>query len=170
MTLKHALLALAALASLALASTAQADVLPVAPPEAVGLSSERLEAITDRLEGGIRKGEIPGAVLLIARRGKIAYFEALGHLDPQHPTSMPKDAIFRIYSMSKPITSVAAMILFEEGKLTLEQPVAQYLPQFAKLQVAADNKPTGRKGGRVLRGGKDTVTVPLTGAVKSAAE
>lgn len=87
------------------------------------------------------KSEIPGAVLLIARKGKIGYFEAFGALDPQTHTSMTKDAIFRIHSMSKPITTVAAMTLFEDGKIGLEEPVGKYLPQLMKLQVAADNKP-----------------------------
>src|SRR5260370_12384632 len=93
------------------------------------------------LRTNIAAGEIPGAELLIARHGKIAYFESLGLLDPQAKTEMRKDAIFRIYSMSKPITSVAAMMLFEEAKLTLNEPVGKYIPALAKLQVATDNKP-----------------------------
>jgi len=78
-------------------------------------------------------------VLLIARQGKIAYFENLGFLDAQAKTPMPKDAIFRIYSMTKPITSVAAMILFEEGRITLGEPIGKYIPALAKAQVAANN-------------------------------
>ena len=124
---------------LALATLARANGLPFAAPEDVGLSSERLGKITEMLRANIAKSEIPGAVLLIARQGKIAYFENLGSLDPQAKTPMPKDAIFRIYSMSKPITTVAAMILFEEGRITLDEPIGKYIPVLGKPQVAANN-------------------------------
>jgi CubicO group peptidase (beta-lactamase class C family) len=126
---------------LALVSAAVAETLPNAKPEEVGFSSERLGRVTEMLRTNIAAGEIPGAVLLIARHGKIAYFESLGLLDPQAKTPMSKDAIFRIYSMSKPITSVAAMMLFEEAKFTLNEPVGKYIPALAKMQVATDNKP-----------------------------
>src|SRR5215813_11805883 len=104
-------------------AVAQAQSLPSATPEQVGLSSERLGKITARLRDDVEKGTIPGAVLLVARHGKIAMFEAIGARDPAAKTPMTKDAIFRIYSMSKPITSVATMILFEDGRVGLEQPV-----------------------------------------------
>ena len=118
-----------------------AEGLPTARPEEVGLSLERLGRITEMLRKNIAAGEIPGAVLLIARKGKIAYFESLGLLDPQAKTAMRKDALFRIYSMSKPITTVAAMMLFEDGAFTLGDPVDKYLPALARMQVAADDKP-----------------------------
>ena len=126
---------------------ASADPLPTTPPESVGLSSERLQRITETLKADIAKGTIPGAVLLISRHGKIAYFEAMGSLDPEKKTPMTKDAIFRIYSMTKPITTVAAMMLFEEGKLALNDPVAKYIPAFKDVKVGeekpgADGKPT----------------------------
>ena len=124
---------------LALGALAQAASLPFTNPEDVGLSSERLGKLTEMLRANIAKSEIPGTVLLIARHGKVAYFENLGLLDPQAKTPMPKDAIFRIYSMSKPITTVAAMILFEEGKITLDEPVGKYIAALAKPQVAANN-------------------------------
>jgi CubicO group peptidase (beta-lactamase class C family) len=130
-----------ALAWLTLASVAAAETLLSAKPEEVGFSSERLGRVTEMLRTNINAGEIPGAVLLIARRGKIAYFESLGLLDPQAKTPMPKDAFFRIYSMSKPITSVAAMMLFEEAKVALNEPATKYIPALAKMQVATDNKP-----------------------------
>jgi CubicO group peptidase (beta-lactamase class C family) len=110
-------------------------------PDEVGFAPDRLKRITDTLNAGITSDTLPGATLLIARHGKIAYFETFGALDPQTKTPMPKDAIFRIYSMSKPITSVAAMILVEEGKLFLEDPVAKYLPQFKDVKVAVNNAP-----------------------------
>src|SRR5215472_8681996 len=126
---------------LALVSTAVAETLPNAKPEDVGFSSERLGRVTEMLRTNIAAGEIPGAVLLIARHGKIAYFESLGLLDPQAKSPMHKDAIFRIYSMSKPITTVAAMMLFEDARLALNEPVGKYIPAMAKMQVATDNKP-----------------------------
>ena len=131
----------AALAWLALISVVAAETLPRAKPEEVGFSSDRLRRVTEMLRTNIAAGEIPGAVLLIARHGKIAYFESLGLLDPQAETPMRSDAIFRIYSMSKPITTVAAMMLFEEGKLSLNEPVGKYIPALTKMQVATDNKP-----------------------------
>ena len=124
---------------------ATAQVLPIAKPEEVGLSSVRLAQLTEVLRTNIAKGEIPGVVLLIARSGKIPYFESLGQLDPQAKTAMRKDAIFRIYSMSKPITSVAAMMLFEDAAFTLADPVGKYLPSLAKMQVATDNEPNSEE-------------------------
>jgi CubicO group peptidase (beta-lactamase class C family) len=127
------------------AAIAHAQGLPTAKPEQVGLSSERLARITEMLGDNIAKGDIPGAVLLIARHGKAAYFESLGALDPQTKTPMRKDAIFRIYSMSKPITTVAAMMLYEEGRITLDEPIGKYLPQLAKPMVGVEI--TGSSGG-----------------------
>jgi CubicO group peptidase (beta-lactamase class C family) len=120
--------------------TALADPLPTTPPESVGLSSKRLQMITDSLKADIANGTIPGAILLISRHGKIAYFEAMGSLDPEKKTPMTKDAIFRIYSMTKPITTVVAMMLFEEGKLTLTDPVAKYIPSFKDVKVGDEKK------------------------------
>ena len=85
--------------------------LPRADPEAVGLSSERLERINEVLHAKVDAGEIPGYVALVARHGKVAYFEAYGIQDPTKKTPMATDSIFRVYSMTKPLTSVAAMIL-----------------------------------------------------------
>src|SRR5690348_9126877 len=94
----------------------QAQSLSTATPEEVGFSRERLERIAYTINGEIAKGIIPGGTLLIARNGKIAYYKSFGWLDVAAKTPMPKEAIFRIYSMSKPIASVAAMILVEQGK------------------------------------------------------
>lgn len=132
---------------LSISLSALADPLPTAPPESVGLSTERLTRITETLKASVAKGDIPGAVLLISRNGKVAYFEAMGSLDPEKKTPMSKDAIFRIYSMTKPITTVAAMMLFEEGKLALTDPVAKHIPAFKDVKVGeaksgADGKPT----------------------------
>lgn len=115
-----------------------APMLPAALPEEVGLSPPRLARLTDVLRSEIERGRVPGAVALIARRGKLAYFEALGARDPASGAPMQKDTIFRIYSMTKPIVSVAAMMLWEEGKFLLNDPVAKYLPDFADPQVAVE--------------------------------
>jgi len=122
--------------TLILIRSALAQGLDFGPPEDLGFSTERLGRITDMLKSDVDKSVLPGATLLIARHGRIAYFESVGWLDPTAKTPMTKDAIFRIFSMSKPIASVAAMILIEEGKLFLGDPVAKYLPQFAGVKVA----------------------------------
>ena len=115
-----------------------APSLPVAASEEVGLSAARLVRLTDVLRAEIDRGRVPGAVALIARRGKLAYFEALGARDPANGAPMHKDAIFRIYSMTKPIVSVAAMMLWEEGRFLLGDPIAKYLPDFAARNVAVE--------------------------------
>jgi CubicO group peptidase (beta-lactamase class C family) len=131
---------------LLLSTAAQAQSLPSAKPEEVGLSSERLGKLTARLKADIEKGVIPGAIVLVARHGKIAMFEPIGMLDPETKAPMTRDAIFRIYSMSKPITSVSTMILFEEGKLALNEPVSKYIPKLGGLKVGVEKPdPSGGK-------------------------
>src|SRR5689334_21851998 len=93
----------------------------------------------------IDKGLVPGAVLLIARHGKIACLEALGYRDREAGAAMATDAIFRIASMTKPLTSVAAMALAEEGKLLIADPVANYVPHFADLKVAGGSDDASAK-------------------------
>jgi CubicO group peptidase (beta-lactamase class C family) len=115
-------------------------------PEDVGLSSARLKRLTDTLRMDIEKALVPGAVVLIARRGKIACLEAFGYRDREAGAPMATDAIFRIASMTKPLTSVAAMMLAEEGKLLIADPVANYVPHFADLKVAVDSdNPSAKK-------------------------
>ena len=138
---------LAALATALLVHAAWAEPLPTAKPEQVGLSSQRLERVGQSFKAQIEQGRFPGAVVVIVRKGKIAYFETFGQRDPATGAPMPKDAIFRLYSMTKPFASVGAMMLVEDGKLTLADPVSKYLPQLATLQVAvpkqdADGKTT----------------------------
>lgn len=118
------------------ASLAFAQGLPTASPEAVGLSSARLARVSELVTGEIAKGRYPGAVALVARRGKVAYFEAFGQRDPQSGAPMTKDTIFRLYSMTKPFASVAAMMLVEDGKILLSDPVSKYLPKLKNLQVS----------------------------------
>jgi CubicO group peptidase (beta-lactamase class C family) len=117
---------------------AMAEPLATASPQSVGFAGDRLQRLTNTLTAEIGKGTIPGAVLLIVRNGKVAYFESLGALDPEKKTPMRKDAIFRIYSMSKPITTTVAMMLVEQGRLALVDPVAKYLPEFKDVQVGEE--------------------------------
>ena len=116
--------------------------LPRAKPEAVGLSSDRLDRITRWLANEVEQNKVPGAVLLVARHGKVAYFEALGKRDPATGAAMTRDTIFRIYSMSKPLTTVSAMMLVEEGRIALGDPIAKYMPQFAKMNVGVEKADT----------------------------
>ena len=133
---------------LAAATAYGADLLPhVAQPEEVGLSSERLERLTRVTQEHVDTGRLPGAVILLARYGKIAYFASFGYRDRAKEAPMTTDAIFRIYSMTKPITSTAVMMLHEEGKLQLSDPVSLYLPELAKLKVSVEktDPSTGQK-------------------------
>ncbi|WP_374568620.1 serine hydrolase domain-containing protein [Ideonella sp.] len=125
----------------------QAAELPRSKPEAEGLSTERLQRITAMLMAGVQDGKIPGAVLMVARHGKVVQYDAVGDLGPEPGIPMERNAIFRIYSMSKPVTSVAAMMLVEDGKLKLDDPVEKYIPAFGKVKVGVekpgpDGKPT----------------------------
>ena len=138
---------------------ALSEPLPSAPPESIGLSSQRLQVLTDALKAGIDKGEIPGAVVIISRHGKIGYFEAMGALDPEKKTPMLKDAIFRIYSMTKPITSILAMMLFEDGRLALGDPVAKYLPEFKDVKVGEERTDAAGKVTLELVTPKQAMTV-----------
>jgi CubicO group peptidase (beta-lactamase class C family) len=134
--------------------------LPRAKPAEVGLSSERLDRIMEVLTEDSKKGTVPGAVLLVARHGKIAYYQATGLLDPTTKAPMTPEAIFRIYSMSKAVTSVSAMMLFEEGKFTLAEPLAKYLPQFARLKVGVEKAdPAGGKPTLELAPAKRPITI-----------
>ncbi len=110
----------------------------VVHPEQLGFSPPRLERITAAYQGYVDRGELPGAVLLIARGDKIAYLRAVGFQDREKKIPMKTDAIFRLASMTKPIVSVAAMMLAEEGQLDLLAPVAKYLPEFKDLQVGVE--------------------------------
>jgi CubicO group peptidase (beta-lactamase class C family) len=117
-----------------------AQDLPVVVPQSVGLSLERLARVTQRIRDDINDGKIPGAVMLVARHGKVAHFEALGVRDRKTGAPMVKDAVFRLASMTKPITIVGALTLIEEGRLRLNTPIAQVLPQFAHMQVGIENR------------------------------
>ncbi|MHC4054869.1 serine hydrolase domain-containing protein [Bradyrhizobium sp. 25ACV] len=109
--------------------------LPEARPETLGLSRLRLQAMSDAFEREIDKGTVPGVTVLVARGGQIGWFEALGRQSPAAATPMARDSIFRIFSMTKPIVSVAIMALVEDGHLLLSDAVAKFIPEFASQQV-----------------------------------
>lgn len=127
---------------LLLISAAQGQEL--AKPESVGLSSERLDRIAQAVQKNIDDKRIAGAVTLVARRGKVVWFKAQGMQDRENNKPMRPDTMFRICSMTKPITSVAVMMLYEEGKFMLEDPISKYLPEFKnpKVLVKPESGPT----------------------------
>ena len=110
--------------------------LPRAEPEAVGMSSVRLARLGDRLREDIDKGRMPGAMVAIARRGHIVHFEAYGYRDREADVPMTEDTIFNIASMTKPVTAVTALTLYEEGRLLIDEPLGHYLPAFRDMRVA----------------------------------
>jgi len=110
-----------------------------AHPADVGLCPERTQRLMDVLRREVASGRLPGAVAMVARRGQIALFEAVGQQDPATGAPMQTDSIFRIYSMTKPVVSVAVMMLVERGQLLLSDPVSRWLPEFANQQVATAN-------------------------------
>jgi CubicO group peptidase (beta-lactamase class C family) len=118
--------------------TSAPQPLPAAAPGKIGLSAAALGRLGRVLDGEVRRGRVPGAVALIARHGRIGYFESFGRRDPADPSPMSKDTIFRIYSMTKPVTSVAAMMLWEEGAFLLDDAIDRYLPDLADLAVAVE--------------------------------
>jgi CubicO group peptidase (beta-lactamase class C family) len=117
-----------------------AELQPVAHPEEAGFAADRLQRLTDAFQGYVDQGRLPGAVVLIARGDKVAYLRTFGWQDRERHIAMRPDSIFRIYSMTKPIVSVAAMSLAEEGKLDLAAPVSQYLPEFKDAQVGVERR------------------------------
>jgi CubicO group peptidase (beta-lactamase class C family) len=119
------------------ASTAAADNLSYADPEEVGMSAERLERIMPVLQSYVDEGELVGVVSMIARRGEVVHLDHYGTLNKDTGQAVADNSLFRIYSMTKPITSLAIMMLYEEGRLQLNDPVSNYLPEFADLKVAS---------------------------------
>jgi CubicO group peptidase (beta-lactamase class C family) len=140
-----------ALAAMVVAATASLPLqarelqpLATATPEQVGMSGERLRRISTMLRQEIADGKLPGAVVMVARRGKIIYSDAIGFQDKGENTPMKLDSIFRIYSMTKPLASVAAMMLVEDGVIQLTDPIAKFLPAFKDMKVSVAH--TGEDG------------------------
>jgi len=117
----------------------QTPPLPQAKPEALGLSHLRLQRMSDAFKREIDKGTLPGATVMVARRGQIGWFEALGRQNPAASTPMALNSIFRIFSMTKPIVSVGIMMLIEDGHFLLGDPVAKFIPEFADQKVGVEN-------------------------------
>lgn len=116
------------------------ELRPVDHPEEIGFAADRLQRVTEAFQGYVDSGRLPGAVVLIVRNDKVAYFHAFGYQDREKQIAMAPESIFRIASMTKPIVTVAAMTLAEEGKLDLAAPVSQYLPEFKDLQVGVEQR------------------------------
>ena len=112
-----------------------AQGLPMAIPEEVGVSTKRLKRIRSLLQGYYNSGQVSGFLTVVARRGKIVHFETIGMRDVENSKPVEPDTIFHIYSMSKPITSVAVMMLYEEGHFQLGTPVSQFIPEFENMKV-----------------------------------
>ncbi len=135
---RFSLIALVSTAFVSQIPATQAQVLPSAKPEAVGMSAERLNRIGNWMRAEVAQKRIPGASVMVVRGGKVTYVETVGQRGPDNDAPMKSDDIFRIYSMTKPIVSVAAMMLVEEGKLLLEAPVSRYIPSFANVKVGME--------------------------------
>ncbi len=135
--LKHSLLSLFCLILLACGTATYAPEhgLSLVKPEKVGVSSEGLDKIAPKLQEYIDDGHLPGFLTVVAKNGKIVHFQPLGMRDVENKKPIEADTIFRIYSMSKPITSVAVMILYDEGKIKLDDPVEKYIPAFKNMKI-----------------------------------
>jgi CubicO group peptidase (beta-lactamase class C family) len=135
--MKNGMAAILVAGLIGLASAAHADdPLPRGMPEEVGMSAERLGRIATFAKAEIEAGQIPGAVIAVARRGKLVYFEAFGQSDKKAGTPMTTDTIFSLASMTKPMTTVAALQLYEQGRLGMDDPLSKWFPKFANMKVA----------------------------------
>ena len=127
--------ALSVVLVLTLTVSALAQGQPNATPESIGMSGERLHRLSTAMKQAVDEGQVAGLVTLVMRKGKVAHFQSFGELDREKHVPMPKDAIFRIASMSKAITSVAAVMLMEEGKIVIDDPVSKFIPAYKKTTV-----------------------------------
>lgn len=124
-----------------LGTPAIAKEIPTAAPESVGMSTERLKRIAPAMQKYIDQGLTPGVTTAVLRKGKLVHFKVQGDMDVDANTAMRDDAIFRIASMTKPIASVALMMLWEEGHFQLRDPVAKFIPAFANVKVKVEGAP-----------------------------
>ena len=138
---------------------AQAAPLPESSPEEVGLSSARLGRLDVAMQKAVDSGELPGAVVFIARDGQLVYAKSFGWQDRQKKIPLSNESIFRLYSMTKPVVSVAAMMLVEEGKLGLQEPVSKYIPEFKDMKVGIESKDADGKPVLTLVDAKRQITV-----------
>jgi len=121
------------------AASPQTPSLPHAKPEQIGLSTMRLQLMSDAFKREIDKGTLPGATVMVARRGQIGWFDAIGRQSPAASAPMAHDTIFRIFSMTKPIVSIGIMMLIEDGHFLLSDPVAKFIPEFSDQKVGVEN-------------------------------
>ncbi|MBV9562532.1 MAG: beta-lactamase family protein [Bradyrhizobium sp.] len=121
------------------ATVPQTPPLPAARPEALGLSPARLQAMSDTFRREVDKGTIPGVTVMVARKGQIGWFDAIGRQSPAASAPMAHDTIFRVFSMTKPIVSVGIMMLVEDGLCLLTDPVAKFIPEFANQKVGVEH-------------------------------
>src|SRR5687768_662178 len=112
----------------------QAGSVPSGKAEEGGMSAERLARIKEAVQRHIDNGSVPGAVTAVARNGKLVHLEAHGVIDVETRKPMPKDAIFRLASMSKPVVAVTVMMMIEEGKVRLNDPISRFMPEFASMK------------------------------------
>src|SRR6202163_1935557 len=123
-----------------------AGSVPIAKPEEVGMSSDRLKRINQMIQRRIDAGDMTGAVTIVARKGKVVHLEAQGLMDVESKKPMAKDTMFRVASMTKPVTGLAIMMMIEEGKVRLTDPVSRYIPEFKNLKVAIAQPAAGGRG------------------------
>ena len=116
-------------------------------PEDVGLSAERLQRIHQMIQRHIDAGDITGAVTLVARKGQIAWVDAAGVMDLETKAPMKRDSLFRMASMTKPVIGTAMMMMLEEGKVSLSDPVSKFIPEFKNMKVGILQSPGGRGAG-----------------------
>jgi CubicO group peptidase (beta-lactamase class C family) len=167
--ISFALLTAATLVTATAGALADGD-LPMAKAETVGMSTRRLERIHDYIQGYMDRNEIAGAVTMVARHGKVVHFEAQGLRDKDDHTPMQKDTIFSLMSMTKPIVSTALMMLWEEGRFLLDDPIAKWLPSYADKQVMEQGKLVKAKPVTVRQILTHTSGLSLTGTDGPAVE
>ena len=120
--------------------------IPVVRPESVGMSTERLTRIDDVVNKYVDADLVAGAVTLVARKGQVVQFKTYGHMDAENARPMREDAMFRIASLTKPMVSVALMMLWEQGNFQLSDPVSKYIPSFANQMVSTSSDASGTSG------------------------
>jgi CubicO group peptidase (beta-lactamase class C family) len=137
---RHAARFTAMLAAVSLAAPVSAATVEFGPPPGAELSREKLSPIDDFVNGEVASGRIPGAIVLIQHHGEPVYFRSFGKRDVEKGTPMTADTIFPIHSVTKTVTSVAAMMLVDRGKIALDDPVSKYIPSFAGMKVGVERK------------------------------
>src|ERR1700744_3143801 len=121
------------------ATSPQTPSLPHAKPESIGLSASRLQKLSDAFKREVDKGTLPGATVMVARKGQIGWFDAIGRQNPASSQPIAPDSLFRIFSITKGMVSGGILMLVEDGHLVLNNPVAKFIPEFAKQKVGVES-------------------------------